>query len=58
MKKRICLMLTCVLLVVSLVGCGSKGNSASDNSDKKSETTTLKGSSDEKYYMCVPISGV
>ena len=33
MEKKLCLMLTCVLLLTSLMGCGGqKGSDASNNS--------------------------
>ena len=63
-RKLICLLATCTLLAVSVVGCGDEnvkadtGDSQNAKSAEKTQASDLKGKSDEAYYMCVPISGV
>lgn len=58
MKKRLCILLVCLLAITSVWGCGNS-KSANDNAEgTDTENIGLKGSSDETYYMCVPNSGV
>ncbi len=60
MKKRLCMLLACVMLVAGLAGCsgGASGGSEGADSGSSQAGSELKGSPDETYYMCVPNSGV
>ena len=62
MKRKIIVSLLVLAMAGSLLaGCGNKASdSGSSDSSKsgKSSASELKGDSSEKYYMCVPISGV
>ena len=62
MKRKIIASLLVLAMAGSLLaGCGNKASdSGSSDSSKsgKSSASELKGDSSEKYYMCVPISGV
>lgn len=60
MKKRLSLLLVCIFVMMSMAGCqgGSDSQAETSGTAETADTAVLQGSSDESYYMCVPISGV
>ena len=62
MKRKIIASLLVLAMAGSLLaGCGNKASdsgSSDGSKSSKSSASELKGDSSEKYYMCVPISGV
>lgn len=62
MKRLIGILMICLLVSVNLTACKKKetppDNSTSISQSQENSPITLKGSPDESYYMCVPVSGV